>query len=734
VGFVVGLDAAPRVGSRTIERRRLDQLFDRIEDTGILLVSAGAGYGKSTALSRWAFGLDVVVAWINCGDEHDDPRCFSEQLASALRDVVDHVHIATLGDVAEAVAVSDDEVVIVFDDVHRLSSPLAWSALEDLMRRRPDNLRIVVSGRDEGHLPWHRLRSQGEVTEISGDDLSFTEPEASALLDTTYGVEGSEQIVGPLLEATQGWAVGLSLAGHALRQGATEVVDPCELGRHRYVRGYFDEEVLLGLEPDQLQFLEVTSVLDRLDPELCDLLTGRSDSHSVLEDLVEHNLFTERTSTVPPVYRYHQLFREYLRGRTGRPDAAEIGDYLTISSRWYEEHGLPNHAIEAALRSGDVAHVESLIRSASGPALRAGFPHTVLRWLSALPAASLDSNPDLALLLARSAGATGNLLAARSGLAAVDSFLHTTTEPVSPSLCLARQNLAFVVALWTGDLDVAAANLEVAEAFATKHQSDLDEDMFGFEPSAVRAYRPLIQLLQGDLKEAIDHVERIITPGQLVDPGKDAVLAVGVRALAMAWLGESHAAREAVEQCRVSARTFLGNTGGRIALLAAGAWCADLDLAESDLAKARAVIGLVPLPLQQSVYKLAEARVGIRTNRWQEAEASLQEAHDLIAAMPSPGFLRVVEDALRSEIVDAASEIADASLNERELAILRLLATGASRREAAAQLYLSVNTVKTHLGSAYRKLGASTRDEAIERAGSLGMLDQAVSSGRPASA
>jgi LuxR family maltose regulon positive regulatory protein len=102
--------------------------------------------------------------------------------------------------------------------------------------------------------------------------------------------------------------------------------------------------------------------------------------------------------------------------------------------------------------------------------------------------------------------------------------------------------------------------------------------------------------------------------------------------------------------------------------------------------------------------------------------------------MPSPGFLRVVEDALRSEIVEAASEIADASLNERELAILRLVATGASRREAAAQLYLSVNTVKTHLGSAYRKLGASTRDEAIERAGSLGMLDQAVSPGRPASA
>jgi DNA-binding CsgD family transcriptional regulator len=197
-----------------------------------------------------------------------------------------------------------------------------------------------------------------------------------------------------------------------------------------------------------------------------------------------------------------------------------------------------------------------------------------------------------------------------------------------------------------------------------------------------------------------------------------------VRALALAWRGTSHAARAAVEQCRVAADAYRGNTGGRLALLAAGAWCADLGVAESDLTQAKAIVSQVPLPIYRAVYELAAARVGIRAGRLEEAEGSLAEAHEVIAAMPSARFLAVVEGALRSDLEAAAHEVAEASLNERELAVLELIAAGASRREAAAQLYLSVNTVKTYLGSAYRKLSASNRDDAIERARVLGMLDR----------
>jgi LuxR family maltose regulon positive regulatory protein len=716
--------ATRRLSSQSIERRRLVRLFDRVAETGILLVSAGAGYGKTSALSSWASGLDdVVVTWVDCGDEHNDPSRLAEELASQLSRTIPVSTIATIGDIADAVGASDVVVVIVLDDAHRLTNPSVWSAVEDLVARRPENLRIVVSGRDEGGLPWHRLRPQGEVAEIGNDDLCFTEDEATALLTRTYGVKGAGEVVGELLAATQGWAVGLCLAGHALRQGATEVIAPTGLGRHRYLRGYFDEELLVGLKDDEVHFLEVTCMLDRLDPGLCDLLTGRSDSHALLEHFVEHNLFTEQISARPPVFRYHQLFAEYLRTRASWSDAATVAQRLGIASRWYEEHGIPDLAIDAAVRAGDVERVESLIRAASGPTLRAGFPHTVARWLSALPEESFDANPDLALLLARSAGATGHLLAARSGLSAADSYIENTTEPVSPSLRLARQNLSLVIALWTGDLDAAAAELEFVEALVAEQRDDLVDDMFGFAPSAVRAYRALIHLLSGDLDDAIRHVERVLTPGHLVHPGKDAALLVGVRALAMAWRGTSNAARAAVEQCRVAADAYRGRTGGRLTLLAAGAWCAELSVAEADLRQAKAIVSQAPLPIYRAVYTLATARVAIRAGRWKGAEASLAEAHEAIAAMPSPRFLAVVEGDLRSDLQASARGVAE-SLNERELAVLELIAAGASRREAAAELFLSVNTVKTYLRSAYRKLSASNRDEAVRRARALGMLDR----------
>jgi LuxR family maltose regulon positive regulatory protein len=723
---------APRLGRHSIDRPRLVSLLDRVAETGILLVSAGAGYGKTAALSSWARDLDdgVALAWVTCGEEHNDPRCLVDQLGAALHETIPDVHLDTLGDIADAV-VESDTVVVVFDDVHHLGNPSVWSAMEDLLRRRPDNLRIVVCGRDEEGLPWHRLRAQGEVTEVHSDDLSFTPPEARALLTETFGVLDSDEVAGELLAATQGWATGLCLAGHALRHGATNVVDPVALGRHRYVRSYFDDELLTGLKDDHVRFLEVTSLLGRLDPELCDLLTDRSDSHALLEHFVEHNLFTEQTSIRPPVFRYHQLFAEYLRTRTDRMELATVTETLAIASRWYEEHGLPDPAIDAAVRSGDVERVELLIREASGPALRAGFPHTVARWLSALPQESLDANPDLALVLARSAGATGDLLAVGSGLAAVGEYIRTATTPVPPSLCLAHATLAFLFTLWTGDFDAAETDFERAEAIAMAHREELGHDIFGLDSSDLGAYRALLHLLSGDLDDAMRQAERTLTPGQLVHPTKDAVLAVGVRALAMAWRGEPKAAREAVEQCRAAAATFRGRTGGLLSLLVAGAWCADSGLAESDLARAGSIVDEAPLPLYRAVYLLAEARTGLRTGRWRAAETSLGEAHEIIAAMPSSRFLAVLDDDLRAEVAAAASDAVDTDLTERELVVFRQIAAGASRPEAAERLYLSINTVKTYLRSAYRKLGVTSREDAIERAHDLGLLDPPDSSRVP---
>jgi LuxR family maltose regulon positive regulatory protein len=715
--------ALPRQGRRNIDRRRLSDLLDRITDTGVVLVSAGAGHGKTTALSSWASQLDdVALAWVSCREEHNDPPRLAAAVAAAL-----HLEATpTFDDLTGAIEASDATTLVVFDDAHRLSGEVIWGEVDRLLERRPSNLWVVVSGRDETGVHWHRLRARGEVTEIRGPDLDFTSVEATALLAETFGVENAAEVVGPLIAATRGWATGLCLAGHALREAGARRLDTSELGRHRYVRGYFDDELLVRLPDDVVRFLEVTCLLDRLDPQLCDLLTDRSDSHALLERFVDDNLFTEQVSTLPVVFRYHQLFADYLRSRANGLGPLDRAEHLARASRWYEDQRLPDLAIEAALRAGDVHRAEVLIRRASADVLRAGSARTLLRWLSSLPQEALEVNPDLALLVARSAGGVGDLLTARAGVGAVDAHLRSTPEP-EPTLLLARHGLAFLIATWTGDLVSAKSDLEIAEAVAAEHDIELRRNMFGFEPVDLGAFRATWHLLNGELDDAIRLADAILSPSQLVRPSKGAILALGVRALARLWRGDSSGGARAVEESRPVVEAFPGRIGGMLGFYVAAAWSGEGQQAESDLARAREIVVELRQPLHRVLYGLGEAQVKLRAGRWKDARASLDAVRTATSEMASGGFLETVAWDLREQIEATASVDAEISINDRELAVLEQIAAGASRREAAEQLYLSVNTVKTHLRSAYRKLAASTREDAIARARALGVLDPPTS-------
>jgi ATP/maltotriose-dependent transcriptional regulator MalT len=712
---------APVVASRTIARPRLAEALQRVFDVGIAVVTAGAGYGKTVLLSSWASQLrGTRVVWITCHEEHNDARWLRDELAAA-RGGIGHPSRAHLGDVA-AGREANESVVIVLDDVHLLTSETATGVLTRFLEDRPDNVFVVVSGRDDSSIPWHRFSARGELTELRGSDLAFTAAEAADLLTETFGLDIASDDTDRLRAVTEGWATGLCLAGHALRDPRGSLLIGGErLGHHRHVRGFMDSEVLDRLPAGHVRFLEDTSLLQRLDPELCDLLTDRSDSLELLESFVERNLFTVEVASAPPTYRYHTLFADCLRARAERRGSEHATALLGVAARWYEQRGEMHLAIDAALRAGDIGRVERLIEVASGPALRAGFAATIVRWVSALPATSLDRRPDLALLLSRAAGASGDLVLAQAGITTIGRLLDDPSVAVTPSVRVEYHELVFLVHLWTGDFARAREDIEQALDFMAEHPADPGYEMYGLDRPHLEMLAAVPLLLLGELDEATSRVDALLEPGLLVNPERDATLALGIHALALAWRTEGGAAaRSMVEACRARVHEYRGRTGGPFILHVAGAWCADLDRAGADLTAARAIALELGLPVYVAVYSLAEARFALRTGSWDHAARALAKADAVLSAMPAAQFLTSIADGLRVQHAERSGT--EMSLTDQELSVLRELASGASRREAATRVYLSINTVKTHLRTAYRKLGVTNSADAIERARALGLL------------
>ena len=657
--------------------------------------------------------------------EHNDVRLLSDDLLDALGGAVRPPARPQLGDLADALAKqADTRVVIVFDDVHHLTNGKVIGGLTRFLEQRPDNVFVVVSGRDESTLPLRPFRARGQVIEIVGRDLAFTPGETSDLLAHTFRTPVSQNAADRLCAATEGWATGLCLAGHALRGSPSpEKSIGDHIGRNRHLDDFIDSEVLDRLPTDRVRFLENTSLIQHLDPELCNRLTGRSDSAAVLADLVDHNLFTEEIASSPPQYRYHALFAESLATRVTRMGSEHVTTLLTIASEWYEEKGAMDLAIDASLRAGDMARAERLIRIASGPALRAGLAATVVRWLSALPAESFDADPELTLLLARAGGSSGDLVLGRSGLACVERIMEESPDEVTPAVRTEYHGLAAIIALWTGDFVRARAEMEQAKVWLAHHPGEHPGMMHGIDRLHLDVLGSLAELMNGELERAVSMIDAMLAPGHLVDPEKDTVLALGVRSLALAWHGERDAdACRFLEANRSRVIGYRGRTGGPFVFFVAGAWAGDLDLAGADLGSARSIAHQLDLPAYLAVFGLADAKYALRTGRWSHAEKALDRAEAIISEMPAPGFLSTLVQRLRAEL-EAASD-AGTALTDRELAVLRELATGASRREVAERNYLSVNTVKTHLRTAYRKLGATNRADAIERARVIGLLDR----------
>jgi LuxR family maltose regulon positive regulatory protein len=406
---------APKTRTNLVARPRLREALGWNEGRKLTLVSAPAGFGKTTLLAEWTEDWSAQgrsVAWVSLDESDNDPSRFLSYLVGALQaaeggigeGVVASLRSPEIPSVEILVGALVNELVdlpqgimVVLDDYHLIYSEPVHEAVTYLIEHLPENVHLVISGRTDPPLPLPKLRAQGQMAEIRAAELRFTSDEAAAFLRDAMALALSDADIVALGEITEGWVAALQLAALSMRDrlDASGFVESFS-GSNRHVLDFLADEVLARQPIIVRDFLLATSVLERMMASLCDALTGRSDGQVMLERLERENLFVVALDDERRWYRYHHLFADFLRERLGREKPGLVGELHLRASGWYEDNGLLPEAIDHAFSAPDHELAARLVeRGIKEIWPRRGEIPTVLRWLEALPAGTKRRRPRL---------------------------------------------------------------------------------------------------------------------------------------------------------------------------------------------------------------------------------------------------------------------------------------------------------------------------------------------------
>jgi ATP/maltotriose-dependent transcriptional regulator MalT len=453
----------PRPRPNVVSRPRLLERLNEGLHGNLILLSAPAGFGKTTLLSEWVAGLERPVAWLSLDAGENDPTRFLTYLVAALQTIAATLGEGVLGALQSPqpppleailtallndIATIQDSFVLVLDDYHVLDAQPVDHALTFLVEHLPPQLHLVIATREDPPLPLARLRARGYLTELRATDLRFTPSEAAAFLTQVMGLNLSAEDIAALERRTEGWIAGLQLAALSL-QGQQ---DPASFirsftGSHHFVLDYLLEEVL-GQQPERLQtFLLRTSILDRMTGPLCDavLMDPSASGQATLEYLEHANLFLVPLDNERRWYRYHQLFAELLRQRlpqslASSPADAEsqVNELHRRASQWYEDQGLSIEAFHHAAAAQDVERAVRLVEGKGMPRHFRGAVKTILDWLESLPKTVLDARPSLWVRYASLLLVNGQTTGVEEKLQAAEAALQGA-EPDDPTRNLVGQ-------------------------------------------------------------------------------------------------------------------------------------------------------------------------------------------------------------------------------------------------------------------------------------------------------
>ncbi len=475
----------PRLPARLVRRSALVDRVRARTSGRLTLISAPAGYGKTTLVLSALHGLPTPSAWVSLDEGDNDPVLFWRYLGAALAGAgaiasppaVDRLAAAPHCS-ADALALTlvnelaarGEPCILVLDDYHEIDTTAVQGSLEQLVSRLPPQDHVIILSRLDPPLPLARLRARGELHELRIDDLRFTADEAAALLNDTMGLHLEAGQVTALNERTEGWAAGLRLAGLSLEGRPDSRSFVTAFGAtHPYVLDYLTEEVLEHQDDDLTAFLGRTSVLDRLCAPLCDAVTGRTDSHELLRRAEKANLFLLRLDDEGRWYRYQRLFADLLRHRLGERDPAAIPDLHRRASRWFEHEGDLEDAARHALAAGDVERTGLLLERMLVALVTTGRTATVRKWLEALPDQTLDRHPMIAVWGSWASFLQGDVGEARRlvGLAGDDPGAAGALETVRAFLSRATGDLALSLAQSHAALSLLPPGTALIRSLAT---------------------------------------------------------------------------------------------------------------------------------------------------------------------------------------------------------------------------------------------------------------------------
>ena len=727
----------PPVRAGLIPRVRLDAMLEAGTRSRLCLIDAPAGSGKTTLLAQWCLAGQVSrrVAWVSLDESDDDPVRFWVYIIEAFRVVAPGFGEAPLGllqgagsadvltqtvlpQLLNELAADGDELLLMLDDYHLISGSTCHHTLAFFIDNLPANVHMVLSTRADPPLPLARLRASGELTELRIADLGFTDAEADHLLRDAMGLELTPRAVARLWERTEGWAAGLVLAGLSLRGRADPepFIASFEAG-HRHVVDYLGSEVLAS-QPEPLRtFMVRTSVLQRLSAPLCDAVLETEGSGELLAELEQANQFLIALDDHRQWYRYHHLFGQLLSLELAEQDPELVPALHRRAAAWYQDADDVEAAIHHAAAGGEFARAGALIARSWLPYARRGRIATVQRWLDGLPDAFIMTNPPIAILAAWVGGLCNvGLPTLERWLASAEaSDYQGPLPPGMPSVPFVAAMVRAVNTFGHVGRSLRAARRAVDAANPRPSES--------FWMGAAALGRSLY--LSGQDAEA-----RVVL-GDLAShaPAPDQQPFVVINAWALLSLLEGQGgddgramalARQAMDVAEAQGVRYDPMTGvAYIALAQSAARRGGLAEAEQLLDQALRVLGSDSYTVQyaQAVIELA----GVRHARGNsdEARAALDEARQLITTFADPGMLPALLDRAERTLGRPAGRrrpAAAEALTDRELVVLRLLATTLSQPEIAQELYVSVNTVRTHIQGIYRKLGVASRKEAVAAA------------------
>jgi LuxR family maltose regulon positive regulatory protein len=732
----------PPLRRGTVSRSSLIERLRREDSGPIVSVITPAGYGKTMLLSQWAEANAEAFAWVSADERDNDPRVLLTYVAEALdaiEPVGDRVFdaLASPGSsvpgsvvprLGSAFAGFTTPVVLVVDDVHLLRNSECRDALSVLADHVPPGSRLVLAGRDQPPLPVARLRAEGRILEIGPGDLALTVQEAGRLLRAAQVTLDPDEVAA-LHQQTEGWAAGLYLAALAIRAGGSPGSAGSFGGADLFVAEYVESEFLNRISRRQRDFLVRTAVLERMCGPLCEAVMQLPGSATALEDLARSNVLLVPLDHRGEWYRYHHLFREMLLDQLRRLEPELIPTLRRRAADWCLRNDLPEAALEYSMAAGDVDAVAHLVERHWRQASIQGLTTIPWQWIEWLDDRDgIGGHPLLAVQAALTAALTGRVTEAERWADAVDHWQYQEADraddPAAEAWAAAvrAHSCRYGVERMRVDADEFARAIAVQGAIT------------GPAPFA-KLQAPLLQgiarILCGDAEDGEAFLEKAIG---IEDAGAPELRA---RALCQrSLLAMARHEWKTAEALACQARSVLSESrdenGYTVPLVCAAqarvaAHRGDTCAAREQLVRAQRLRHLLTcaLPVIAVQARIELARVHLALADLAGARTLMREIDELLTQRPDLGTLVSEAAALRDQLSrQRGTSTPEASaLTAAELRLLPLLATHLTAAEIAAELFLSPHTIKAEVKSIYRKLGASSRNQAIARARELGLLD-----------